>query len=243
MRRSLLVLLAATSLSFAVAQSASAADLPLPPVYKAAPIPVFSWTGFYVGLNGGGGWGQTDHTASATIVGVPGIPALTTGNFNVNGGIVGGTLGYNYQVGQWVLGAETDLNWSNLRGTFNGTILAVVPFSLSSQLNWLDTTRVRVGWAYDRALFYGTAGGAMGGLTASASATGAIGGIGLGATLADTQTRFGWTAGAGIEYAVTNNISAKLEYLYVDLGSQNQILLDSVKFTTNIVRGGVNLKF
>ncbi|MGA2817094.1 MAG: outer membrane beta-barrel protein [Xanthobacteraceae bacterium] len=243
MRTLFLALLATTSLSVMVAQPVSAADLPLPPVYKAAPAPpAFSWTGFYAGIDGGGGWGQTSHTASIAITGVPGLPPLTTGNFNVNGGIIGGTLGYNYQVGQWVLGAETDLNWSNFKGTFNGAVVGV-PFSLSSQLNWLDTTRVRIGWAYDRALFYGTAGGAMGGLTASASATAAILGIGAAATLADTQTRFGWTAGAGIEYAVTNNISAKVEYLYVDLGSQNQILLDNVKFTTSMVRGGVNLKF
>jgi outer membrane immunogenic protein len=63
------------------------------------------------------------------------------------------------------------------------------------------------------------------------------------ATAADTQTRFGWTAGGGVEYAFTNNLSGKVEYLFVDLGSQNQIIVDNVKFTTNIVRGGVNLHF
>ena len=117
------------------------------------------------------------------------------------------------------------------------------PFSLSSQLNWLDTTRVRVGWVWDHALFYGTAGAAVGGVTATANASAAAGGIGAAVTAADTQTRFGWTAGAGVEYAFNNYLSAKVEYMYVNLGTQTQINVDSVKFNTNIVRAGVNLHF
>ena len=188
-------------------------------------------------MNGGGGWGQTSHTATFTA---PGLPALTTGNFNASGGIVGGTIGYNYQFGQWLLGGEADLDWSNIQGTFNGTALGgAAAFSLSSQLNWLETTRARVGWVWNRALFYGTAGAALGGVTTNASATAA----GAAITASDTQTRFGWAAGAGVEYAFTNNISAKVEYLHVDLGTQTQINFDSVKFTTDIVRGGLNLRF
>jgi len=188
-------------------------------------------------VNGGGGWGQTNHTASFTA---PGLPALSTGNFKTSGGIVGGTIGYNYQFGQWLLGGEADLDWSNIQGTFNGAAPGgAAAFSLSSQLNWLETTRARVGWVWNRALFYGTAGAALGGVTTSASATAA----GAALTASDTQTRFGWTAGAGIEYAFTNNISAKVEYLHVDLGTQTQINVDSVKFTTDLVRGGVNLRF
>jgi outer membrane immunogenic protein len=82
---------------------------------------------------------------------------------------------------------------------------------------------VRVGWVWDHALFYGTAGAAV--------------------TAADTQIRFGWTAGAGVEYAFNNYLSAKVEYMYVNLGTQTQINVDSVKFNTNIVRAGVNLHF
>jgi outer membrane immunogenic protein len=123
------------------------------------------------GLNGGG-WGQTSHTAT---FGAVGAPALTTGNFNTRGGLAGGTIGYNYQLGQWLVGAEADLDWSNIRGTFNGTAGAAA-FSLSSQLNWLDTTRVQVGWVWDHALFYGTAGAAAGGVTTTASASAAIAG-------------------------------------------------------------------
>jgi len=240
------VLLVASGLSLAFAQSVSAADLS-PPVYKAPPPPMFfSWTGWYVGINGGGGWGHTSHTASPGITGIPGLPALTTGNFNVSGGVAGGTLGYNYQFSQFLVGAETDLDWSNIRGTFNSSVTipgGTAAFSLSSRLQWLETARVRAGVVWDHTLFYGTAGAAFGGLNATAEASAAAIGIGAAVTAADTQTRFGWTAGAGIEYAFTDNLSAKVEYLYVALGSQNQIIIDKVNFNTNIVRGGINLRF
>ena len=246
MRTRCVVLLVAAGLSLAFSQSAPAADLS-PPIYKGPPPPmVFNWTGWYIGINGGGGWGQTSHTAAVGITGIPGLPGLTTGNFNARGGVVGGTLGYNYQFSQFLVGAETDLDWSNIRGTFNGSV--VIPggsagFSLSSQLQWLDTARVRAGMVWDRVLFYGTAGAALGGVNATAQASAAASGIGAAVTAADTQTRFGWTAGAGVEYAFTDNLSAKLEYLYVGLGSQNQITIDKVNFNTNIVRGGINLRF
>jgi outer membrane immunogenic protein len=236
MRNRFVVLLAAAGFGIGFAHSAAAADLAAP-FYKAPPLATFGWTGWYAGVNGGGGWGQTSHTATFTA---PGIPALTTGNFNTGGGIIGGTIGYNYQFGQWLLGGEADLDWSNIQGTFSGTALGgAAAFSLSSQLNWLETTRARVGWVWNRALFYGTAGAALGGVTTNASATAA----GAAITASDTQTRFGWAAGAGVEYAFTNNISAKVEYLHVDLGTQTQINFDSVKFTTDIVRGGLNLRF
>jgi outer membrane immunogenic protein len=217
-------LVAAVGLGAALAQSASAADLSMPPIYRGPPPAYFTWTGWYVALNGGGSWGQTNHTAT---VNAAGLPPVTTNNFNTSGWLGGGTIGYNYQMGQWLVGAEADLDWSNIRGTFNGTVpvagVGAAAFSLSSQLNWLDTTRVRVGWVWDHALFYGTAGAAV--------------------TAADTQTRFGWTAGAGVEYAFNNYLSAKVEYMYVNLGTQTQINVDSVKFNTNIVRAGVNLHF
>ncbi len=242
MRRCFVVVVAATSLSVVGGKIAAAADLSMPPVYSAPP-PVFSWTGWYVGVNGGGGWGETSHTLTAGAVGVP---ALTTGNFKTDGGLAGGTLGYNYQMGTWLFGVETDLDWSNIRGTFNGAVPipgGTAPFSLSSQLNWLDTARVRAGFVWDRVLFYGTAGAAYGGLTTAANASAAIGGLGVTAAAADTQTRFGWTAGGGVEYAFTNSLSGKVEYQFVDLGSQTQIVVDNVKFTTSIVRAGLNLHF
>jgi len=243
MRKHLLTILAAAGLGAATAHSASAADLSMPPVYKSPPPLYFTWTGWYVGLNGGGGWGRSNQTASFNAAG---LPAASTGNFNTRGALAGGTIGYNYQMGQWLVGAEADLDWSNIRGTFNSAVAipgGTAPVSFSSQLNWLDTTRVRIGWVWDHALFYGTAGAAVGGVTATANASAAAAGLAAGVTAADTQTRFGWTAGAGVEYAFNNYVSAKVEYLYVDLGTQTQINFDNVKFNTNIVRAGVNLHF
>ena len=244
MRMRFLTLFAAVGPGAALAQSASAADLSMPPIYDAPPPVYFTWTGWYLGLNGGGGWGQTSHS---TTFNAAGLPPVTTHNFNTRGGLAGGTIGYNYQLGQWLVGAEADLDWSNIRGTFNGTVpiagVGAAAFSLSSQLNWLDTTRVRVGWRWDRVLFYGTAGAAVGGVTATANASAAAGGVGAAVTVADTQTRFGWTAGAGLEYAFNNYLSAKVEYMYVNLGTQTQINVDSVTFNTNIVRAGLNMHF
>jgi outer membrane immunogenic protein len=136
MRTCFLTLLAAVGLGAALAQSASAADLSMPPIYRGPPPAYFTWTGWYVGLNGGGGWGQTNHTAT---VNAAGLPPVTTNNFNTSGWLGGGTIGYNYQMGQWLVGAEADLDWSNIRGTFNGTVpvagVGAAAFSLSSQLS------------------------------------------------------------------------------------------------------------
>src|SRR5580692_8518448 len=140
MRARFLTLVAAVGLGAALAQSASAADLSMPPIYRGPPPAYFTWTGWYVGLNGGGGWGQSKQSASFNATG---FPAASTGNFNTNGGLAGGTIGYNYQMGQWLVGAEADLDWSNIRGTFNSAVTApggTAPVSFSSQLNWLDTT-------------------------------------------------------------------------------------------------------
>lgn len=240
--RRVFALLAVTSTIALCFHSASAADLGVP--YKALPpVPLFSWTGWYAGVNGGGAWGQTDHTVSASAVG---LPAVTTGNFDVDGGLAGGTLGYSYQIGQWVLGLETDLDWTNIEGT-NSTPIAVGAVAgnvaVTSRLQWLDTTRARLGWAFGHVLLYGTGGAAFGGLTATTAASAAGLGAAATATLADTQTRFGYTAGGGVEWAFTDNFTVKVEYLYVNLGSQNQELIDNVSFYTNVVRGGVNLKF
>jgi outer membrane immunogenic protein len=225
--------------------AASAADLRARPVVvKAPPLPfiaTYSWSGAYAGLNGGFGWGRTNHTATI-MVGAAG--AVSSGDFDANGGLFGGTLGYNRQIGQYVVGLETDLDWASIKGTFAGraAILGGTPFSLTSELKWLDTTRVRVGWASDKALFFVAGGAAFGGLTTTASANAALLGFAVAGTAGDTQTRFGWTLGGGVDYAFNDMFIGRLEYLYVDLGTQTHMLIDSVKFTTSIVRGGVDMK-
>jgi outer membrane immunogenic protein len=227
-------LLMAGALALAAGGQALAADLPqpgpppprAPATYVKAPAPVFSWTGIYVGINGGYAFGSSNWSS-------PGLPS--TGNFSTNGFLAGGTLGANYQWGQFVFGVEGDGDWSNLGGTTSNTSCAV--FACTTQSDWLATARGRVGLAWDRILFYGTAGGAFGNLQASS-----------GALPFSSTTQIGWTAGAGIEAAIAPNWTAKVEYLYVDLGSQSCGFANcgaptNVPLTENVVRAGINYKF
>jgi outer membrane immunogenic protein len=210
----------------AMAAPSFAADLPRPaykaPIYSA---PGFSWTGFYVGVNGGYGWGKSEWTASGTGAG--------TGNFDVKGGMAGGTIGFNYQTGTWVWGLEGDIDASWMKGS---TPCGGV--DCETKNSWLGTARGRLGYAgWDRWLPYVTGGAAFGDIKATPGALGS-----------ETTTKVGWTAGAGIEYAILNNWSTKLEYLYVDLGkgscgAATCVVDTDVSFKANIVRLGLNYRF
>jgi len=201
--------------------SATAADIPrrqaMPakaPAY--VPPPLYNWTGLYVGINGGGGWGRSDFSAP-----------LASGSFNTSGALVGGTLGFNYQMGQVVFGLEGDIDWSNLRGS--GTCAGL---SCSVRNNWLGTARGRLGYAIDRFMPYVTGGAAFGDIKTS------VAGLGDSRT-----TKAGWTVGGGIEAAIAGPWTAKVEYLYVDLGRGGSVLGSDAKFQTNIVRAGLNYRF
>jgi outer membrane immunogenic protein len=208
---------------------ALAADLPVPgasPPY-APPVPFYNWTGLYIGVNGGGAFGSSNWTD----------PAMApTGNFSANGFLIGGTFGANYQVGSWVFGVEGDADWANLDGTTFNTSCANVGCETSSDL--LATLRGRVGYAWNRLLVYGTAGAAFGDIQAAAGALPFI-----------SSTQAGWTAGAGLEYAITPSSSAKVEYLFEDLGNSPcgpgncGGTTTAVSLNENVVRGGFNYKF
>ncbi len=206
--------------------SASAADItrPMPAKAPAYVTPAYNWTGFYVGINGGGAFG---HSKLTNTLGATG--------FDVNGGLVGGTLGYNYQINQWVLGLEGDVDWADISGNTNSALCAGT--TCSTKNDWLATVRGRVGYAYDRFLPYVTGGAAFGDM--KTSVTGFSG---------QTDTRTGWTAGGGLEYAFNGPWSAKIEYLYVDLGSDTCSVANCGRsttndFHTNIVRAGINYHF
>ena len=208
------------------AGTAAAADLsrgPAPaPYYKAPELaPVYNWSGFYIGINGGGGWGTSTWT--------------TGGSFNTSGGLIGGTVGYNYQMNQVVLGVEGDIDWANISGT--RTAAGVCAFGCTTKDSWLATVRGRVGYAADRFLPYVTGGLALGDIRASLP--GFAGG---------TTTNAGWTIGGGIEGAIVGHWTAKVEYLYVDLGNFNcgiacGAATQNVTFTANVLRGGINYRF
>jgi outer membrane immunogenic protein len=227
-------MLIAGALALAAAGQAFAADLPMPgpPVPPAAYMPVmplYNWTGIYLGVNGGYGFGQSNWTAPP--------PTGSTGNFSTGGGLVGGTIGANYQWGQFVLGIEADGDWQNVNGSVGCSTPGGFPVSCQTQSDWLATVRGRAGYAWDRVLFYGTGGAAFANVQAGSANTGSF----------DTGTQMGWTAGAGIEYAFMPNLTGKVEYLYVDLGNLscnvNCAAGTSVTFTENIVRAGINYKF
>ncbi|HMJ45430.1 MAG TPA: outer membrane protein [Pseudolabrys sp.] len=212
------ILLASVGLLALGVASASAADIQraMPakaPVYVA---PIYNWTGFYVGINGGGGWGHSDFSAPFT------------GSSNMSGGLVGGTFGYNWQMNQVVLGLETDIDWSNIRGSS----ACGFGFSCETKNTWLGTFRGRLGYAADRFMPYVTGGLAYGGVKTSVAGFG------------DSSTsKAGWTLGGGVEFAIAGPWTAKVEYLYVDLGRTSSVLGSDASFRTNIVRAGLNYRF
>jgi outer membrane immunogenic protein len=238
--------LTATGL-FALATSAFAADLPVAtkaPPYM-APV-IFSWTGCYIGVEGGGNWGRSSQTATTTPA--PGVPI--TGNFNLSGGIAGGTIGCNYQVSNIVVGIENDYSWTNKNGSAAGLPPAFTSIS-STKEKWIDTLRGRVGFAWDRFMIYGTAGAAFAG-TSVTVVDPVLG------TATNSQTRTGWTAGIGGEYAVLADswgaVSVKLEYLHADFGTKQYFnppivtgaggfVTRDVKLSDDMVRAGVNVNF
>jgi outer membrane immunogenic protein len=218
--------------------SAVAADLPIPFKNEAPQFsPPARWNGFYVGINGGGGLGPTSQTLTVDPL-ITALGVSTTGTYEVSGALLGATLGYNYQAGSWVFGIEGDIDWSSIRGQVTGPVMGI-PATFETQLPWLNTFRGRVGYAFGPIFPYVTGGGAFGGVRATDSITIPGSGFVLGGL---SDVRLGWTAGAGVEYALNQNLSVKAEYLYVDLGS-DILVLDDVKFSAHLLRGGINWRF
>lgn len=181
------------------------------------PPPTYNWSGLYIGINGGGGWGHERLTSNA-------------GNhysYSIDGGLIGGTVGFNLQSGFWVAGLEGDVDWSNINGSG-----ACAAQTCDTDVDWLGTARVRLGAAMGNFVVFGTGGLSFGGVGGTVSAPGG----------ADTQTHVGWTAGAGVEAGVFDRFSVKAEWLYVDLGDRLYRIGSGVEFreVANLFRVGVN---
>jgi outer membrane immunogenic protein len=207
-------------------------------------VPIFSWTGFYLGANGGGGAGS--RTASFTPNDVN-VQAITCGGVsrgtcpgpaavNLGGGVGGLQLGYNWQRGNWLAGFETDFDWSGINGKDTSPFMlgpVASKLEAAENLDWFGTIRARIGPKLsDNVLVYLTGGLAYGSvhdtarLNALAGASATAGGFAFSCTGgpncfagSSSRTATGWSAGTGLEYAFWTNLSLKLEYLYVDLGS------------------------
>ena len=224
------LLLAAVTMSAVLGGSAlsaaSAADLPrrapayVPPAYA----PLFTWTGFYAGINGGYGFGDSKGSGKA-LAGSP------------DGGLVGGTIGYNYQYQQLVVGLEGDADFAGI----GNTQTSAGPLTAKSNLNSEFTIRGRAGYAINRALFFVTGGYAGGNLHS---------------TVYDTPTNIyaansnylnGYAIGAGVEYAFMPNLSGKVEYLYTDLGQAYNFVgtpdVSRIGLNTSNIKVGVNYHF
>ena len=216
--------------------AAAAADLPttkgLPPAPAYMP---YNWSGLYVGINGG----AADGTASFryTTGGVAGHPT--------NGGLIGGTVGYNWQYGALVYGLETDFDGGSITG-INACPNPV--FSCETKLETLGTARARFGYAYDRLLFFATGGLAYGDQMAETVDTkgAAIPPSGT-PTNRTSKYMLGGAIGGGLEYALTNNLSLKLEGLYYNLGTGSFHVDNANVVRVNpsgaLVRFGLNWKF
>jgi outer membrane immunogenic protein len=213
---------------------AFAADLPVPPVPSPAPfVAPYSWTGLYIGLNAGYGGAKVTETLAGALSG-----STSTA---LPGALGGAQLGYNYQLGRVVMGFEADFDGS--MATRSLTVPGVM--SATAQIAWLGTLRGRLGYAFDRYLLYATAGGAANQLISTVN----VAGIGSAST---TFTHGAWTVGGGLEAAISQDFSLRVEYLYVDTGNINIAQVGATppppfvnvtgRIEENIVRAGLNYR-
>jgi outer membrane immunogenic protein len=213
------VLLASACL-FALAAPASAADLAARPYTKApvAVASVYNWTGFYLGVVGGGAWESA------------------SGDPKMKGGFVGGTAGYNWQTGNVVFGIEADGAWADVSASATDALTGI---TVRSKTDALGTVRGRIGYAVNNVLFYGTGGYAWIDNKLSVST--------LGVTVSDSKFHSGWTVGAGVEAFFAPQWSVKGEYLYRSLGGETYfsgiapVTTGTLNFHT--VQVGVNYHF
>lgn len=245
---------AAVSCLLAAISSALAADLPPgpapapPPVYAPIPVvPVYNWSGFYIGANGG--YGFAPATATATATSFFGAAAATS-SATLTGPLAGGQIGFNWQINSLVLGIEVDGDWSNQNNTTTFvSCFGLCTVSGTSTINWFATARGRVGYAFDRILIYGTGGGAW--MNASGNLTAS--GFGITENLASiSSSAFGFAAGGGIEAAITPNLSLRAEYLYLYSNSFSAsttipvlgaTLTEKATISDNVIRAGLNWRF
>ncbi|MCC6775787.1 MAG: porin family protein [Hyphomicrobiales bacterium] len=248
--------LVAAALAYAAsAQVAAAADLPIgPPVYRPQQVVLFTWSGFYVGAHGGGAWVHKEET---------GVPFAALGNAVVpnsvnltgSGWLLGGQLGVNYQTGMWVIGGEAQGSFAQLNGdsacsstATAGVVVNIINATCSAKVDALATFALRLGVAVDRLLVYGKIGGAL----ANDKYASFGGNVLLTQTFNANETRWGWMAGVGVEYAFTDKWSVKLEYNHLDLGTRSVRFADDastvsylvdIRQTVDLVKVGVNYRF
>jgi outer membrane immunogenic protein len=199
-----------------------AADLPVKAPIKPSAPAAYNWTGIYVGVDVGGGWGRKNWTFVDTIPpGFGGIPAGTNeGGHDVSGWLAGGQIGANWQTGSWVLGAELKWDWADLTGKHHN-FSAPGDDGLRTKVKSVGLLTGRVGYAWDNLLLYGKGGGGWVRDKYERSFGNTSFGQPVGTVFASAKEwRWGWTAGAGLEYGFAPSWSAAIEYDYIGLGTR-----------------------
>lgn len=208
------LLIATTALTALAVSSAFAADLPARSYSKApAMMPVYNWTGFYLGVNLGGAWTDSGFADASGVIG-------------------GGQIGYNWQgLGSpWVFGIEADFQASSQSQTVTAGLA-----SASADLPWFGTVRGRMGYAFDRVMLYATGGFAYQELEVAVTAPGFA--------FNASQTGTGYTVGGGIEWAFWDRWSTKAEYLYINTSGITILGVSSGRVENNVLRAGLNYRF
>ena len=232
---------------------AAAADLPIE-TYPVRPVMVvFRWTGIYAGIHVGGASGYVAETPIAFLLPGAGVVAPLPASISPSGWLAGGQIGANYQLESWVLGIEAQASWANLTGstacTATGLTAGLVlgAGNCTSKIDSLGTAAARLGMAFDRLLLYGKGGAAWTNDNYQVLVAAALRPL----LFSSNQTRWGWVVGLGVEYAFTDNWTAKLEYNYMDLGNYalnfneatTSVYLNSnVRERVNLVKVGVNYR-
>jgi outer membrane immunogenic protein len=202
--------------------AAHAADRPvISPIDAAIANAAHDWAGAYVGVNAGYAAGEFDTSGAATV---------DDPTYSANGALGGFQIGYNKQLGTVVIGVEADLQAAGIEESTSGG-----GATTTTSLDWFSTARGRIGYAFDQTLLYGTGGFALGGVDTSVSGGGS-----------DDKVLTGFTAGAGVEQAFTENLSVKAEYLYVDLQDkqfETGASDTNAQWDGHVMRFGANLKF
>ena len=225
---------------------ASAADLPSRSAPVQAPLAIpYSWSGFYVGVNAGYGFSDNAHRPTCTPACAP-TPSLNTDRDGFAGG---GQVGYNQQIGRYLAGIETDIQYTDIGRTVGGTAPGALAYSARQRLDYLGTFRVRVGLAMDRLLVFATGGLAYGDVRDAQTIVFPAAAY----AVASTRTEVGYAAGGGVEYGFTPNLTGKAEALYYDLGRRRLSgtgaprvgLTRGAAFDTAgvVARAGLNYKF
>jgi outer membrane immunogenic protein len=261
------IALAAAPLIMLTAGTASAADLAARPYTKApaAAATVYNWTGFYIGINGGYGWNDSQDVgvggSPLILAAQPGVVPSAVRGLKPEGGLIGGTIGYNWQFGRGLAGIEADFDWADIRDSRVVDLPVGGPnvrTTASQKIDFFGTVRGRLGFlATDQLLLFATGGLAYANVTSNGNVNEFFNQPAIGRQFianAD-EFRYGWTIGAGAEWKFAPNWSLKGEYLYYDLGNHtirgnqsnpaNNVDFALYSFNTrgSIARAGINYQF